>query len=53
MVELFDLSVGSNGFGAEVQYEVVKDYCEKYSLDAMDIFMLQKRMCAEVYSRKE
>jgi hypothetical protein len=52
MVELFSLSVGSNGFGAEVKYEIVKDYCEKHSLDSMDIFTLQKRMCAEVYARE-
>jgi len=36
--------------GVEVEYLVVKDYCEKYELDLIDTFSLVKRIARKVYS---
>jgi len=52
-VQLFRLSVQSNGFGAEVNYDVAKDYCDGIEgLEKIDTFRVLKRVCAEVYARE-
>ena len=38
--------------GVEVEYIVVKDYCEKYDLDVIDIFSLVKRIARKVYEKE-
>jgi len=38
--------------GVEVEYIVVKDYCDKYELDSIETFSIVKRVVAEV-NRKD
>ncbi len=52
IVQLFRLSVYSNGFGADVNYDVVKDYCDEAELERIETFGILKRVCAEVYARE-
>ncbi len=35
--------------GAEVEYIIVKDFCEKYQLDTIDTFSVVKRVVSKVY----
>lgn len=51
IVQLFRLSVYSNGFGADVNYDVVKDYCDEVEFERIETFGILKRVCAEVYAR--
>ncbi|WP_164968944.1 hypothetical protein [Arcobacter sp. CECT 8989] len=45
---IFHLSRKSNGFGIEIEYLVVKDYCEKFELDSLEIFQLLKSISSRV-----
>lgn len=51
LANCFSLSTKGNGFGVEVDYQVVKDYCLKYEADAIETFWLLKRICGEVYKK--
>jgi len=46
-----DLSTKSGMAAVEVEYIIVKDFCEKYELDVIDTFTLVKRIVAEVYRK--
>lgn len=37
--------------GVEIEYMIVKDYCEKYELDTIEIYETVKHICAEVYKK--
>ncbi|MCX6076431.1 MAG: hypothetical protein NTW78_06020 [Campylobacterales bacterium] len=52
MTNLFSLSSKSGISSVEVEYVVVKDFCEKYELDTIDTFSVIKRIVSEVYSKK-
>ena len=45
---IFYLSRKSNGFGAEIEYQVVKDFCKKEDLDYIDFFEILKSVNAKV-----
>jgi hypothetical protein len=45
---LFCLARRSNGFGAEIEYLVVKDFCKKESLDNLSFFEVLKSVNAKV-----
>jgi len=45
---IFCLSRRSNGFGAEIEYQVVKDLCKKEDLDYVDFFEVLKSLNARV-----
>lgn len=44
----FNLAVGSNGFGLNVDYSVVKDFCEKYSLDSILVLSALKQAVTKI-----
>ncbi len=46
--KIFCLSRRSNGFGAEIEYQVVKDFCKKEDLDYIDIFEVLKSLNAKI-----
>ena len=46
--KIFCLSRRSNGFGAEIEYQVVKDFSEKEDLDYIDFFEVLKNLNAKV-----
>ncbi len=37
--------------GVEVEYLVVKDFCEKHELDVIDTYSVTKRVALVVYSK--
>jgi hypothetical protein len=39
---LFCLTRRSNGFGAEIEYQVVKDFCKSEDLDYLSFFEVLK-----------
>ena len=41
---LFCLSRKSNGFGIEIEYQVVKDFCKKEDLDSLDMYAVLKNI---------
>jgi hypothetical protein len=51
-VHLYFLSIGSNGFGIEVKYEIVKDFCTLHEADHLEIYPLLKRVANEVHAKK-
>lgn len=45
---LFCLTRRSNGFGAEIEYQVVKDFCKSEDLDYLSFFEVLKSVNAKV-----
>lgn len=41
---LFCLSRKSNGFGIEIEYQVVKDFCKKEDLEYLGIYEVLKNI---------
>ena len=46
--KMFCLSRKSNGFGVEIEYQVVKDFCKKEDLDCIYFFEILKSLNAKV-----
>ncbi len=44
IVDIFSLSIYSNGFGSEFNYQVVKDYCKRENLEALKIWKILKKI---------
>jgi len=51
MANLFNLSTKSGMANVEVEYAVVKDYCEKFGFDEIDTFSIVKRVVSAVYRK--
>ncbi|MGE4382263.1 MAG: hypothetical protein AB7D41_03600 [Arcobacter sp.] len=45
---IFCLARRSNGFGAEIEYQVVKDFCKKENLNYIEFFAFLKSLNAKV-----
>lgn len=49
--DLFGLAIYGDGFGAiRADYQIARDYCEKYALDNIEVWRVLKEMTAE-YAR--
>ena len=50
IAELFNLCTKGGLSSVEVEYLIVKDYCEKYELDSIETYALMKALVARVYN---
>ena len=50
LVNIYVLARKSNGFGIEVEYQIVKDYCLKFDYDFLEVFKILKNLNQKVIS---
>ncbi len=48
---LVSLSAKSGVAGVEIEYMLVKDYCQKYEFDVVDTFSIVKRIALSVWAK--
>lgn len=42
LINIYILARKSNGFGLEIEYQVVKDYCKEFDFDVLEVYRLLK-----------
>jgi hypothetical protein len=47
---MYILTRKSNGFGIEIEYAVVKDYCKEFDYDVIEVYRLLKLINQRVIS---
>ena len=50
LVNMYILARKSNGFGLEIEYAVVKDYCKEFDFDVLELYRLLKFINQRVIS---
>ncbi len=48
LVNIYILARKSNGFGIEIEYQVVKDYCLECDYDFLEVFKILKNINQKV-----
>jgi len=48
----FYLAICGNGFGVDVDYTIVKDFCRKHGLDSIEVLAVYKEAITKLNDRK-
>jgi hypothetical protein len=52
IVYIYSLSLCSSGFALDINYTIVKDFCEKHKLDSIEILAILKEILYRVNKDK-